>query len=270
MPITGFSERIDAGRHHPWAGAHRSRYTFAARYVAGARVLDAGCGPGYGSRILIGAGAAAVVGIDIDNATVVTARRRYPHPKVRFLCGSITSLPFGDGAFDAVVCLEAVEHVRDAELALREMRRVLRPEGIVLVSTPNASAYGGYSGNPYHFREFTLEDFDRLVAPHFAIIERRGQAQARAVGRWLTPWSPSIGNTPGSMPQDDPAGIAIRAMGRWVFNRLPPRAQDWIYSRMFGMTYYPTEAEFRFVGDGDGVERCPNIVYLLRPIKSGC
>src|SRR5579862_7547633 len=91
---------------------HLARYTFAARLARGKRVLDAGCGAGYGSAELALA-AESVTGVDVAPEAIEFACGHYQMPNLRFELGSCTALPFGNGSFDLVVAFEVIEHLED-------------------------------------------------------------------------------------------------------------------------------------------------------------
>jgi SAM-dependent methyltransferase len=152
----------DAQRGELIYAEHLARYRLAAQYVSGRRVLDAGCGDGYGTALLASAGAASVVGVDIDEATIAHARERYGHA---FEVADVAELPFDDGSFDFVVCFETIEHVSDSERALAELRRVLVDDGLLAISTPNRLEY--LVENEFHVREFSPEEFTSLLDPYF-------------------------------------------------------------------------------------------------------
>jgi SAM-dependent methyltransferase len=148
----------DAMRDQLIEAEHHARYRFAAAVVRGKRVLDAGCGVGWGTQILLDHGAASVDGVDIDESAVRESRVRCPAGT--FLCADLTALPYEEQRFDVITCFEAIEHVQDPLRGLDEFRRVLTPEGIVLVSSPNPDVYP--AGNPFHIHEFRPRDL--LVA----------------------------------------------------------------------------------------------------------
>ena len=149
---------------------HLARYAFAARLAGGRRVLDAGCGTGYGSAVLAER-AASVTAFDIAPEAIAYAREHYAGSGVRFLEGSCTAMPVADAAFDLVVSFEVIEHLADWRAFLDECRRVLAPEGALLLSTPNRAYYAENrerSGpNPFHVHEF---DFDELAATLAALF----------------------------------------------------------------------------------------------------
>jgi SAM-dependent methyltransferase len=139
---------------------HLARYHWAAGLASARRVLDAGCGVGYGSVILAEGGALDVVGVDVAGA-VVEAAKAAERPGLRFEQADVGSLPYPDDSFDAVVCFEVIEHVEDPEAVLRELARVLAPGGVIAISSPNRDAY--VPGNPHHHREFTPEEFAQAL-----------------------------------------------------------------------------------------------------------
>jgi SAM-dependent methyltransferase len=141
---------------------HLARYTFAARLARGKRVLDAGCGAGYGAAELAHV-AQAVMGIDCAADAVAFARENYRLPNLQFEQASCTALPHKDSSFDLVVGFEVIEHLENWRDFLREVRRVLAPNGQFIVSTPNKSYYtesrGADGANPFHVHEFEFEEF---------------------------------------------------------------------------------------------------------------
>jgi 2-polyprenyl-3-methyl-5-hydroxy-6-metoxy-1,4-benzoquinol methylase/cell division septum initiation protein DivIVA len=141
---------------------HLARYTFASRLARGKRVLDAGCGAGYGSAELADA-ALEVVGLDLAPEAIEFARAHYPLDNLRFEQGSCLALPHADASFGLVVAFEVIEHLEDWRGFLREACRVLAPGGQLIVSTPNKRYYtesrGVEGANPFHVHEFEFEEF---------------------------------------------------------------------------------------------------------------
>jgi SAM-dependent methyltransferase len=170
-----YPERIVPGEAEPGIDAlHFKRYDFAAPFCAGRRVLDAGCGVGYGSARLART-AASVVGVDVSEEAIVHARTHYAAPGVSFAVMDISALTFENGSFDAVCSFETIEHVNDVERALTELARVLRASGILVISTPQVVRTTTSPANPYHHVEFARADFEALLQRHFAAVELYGQ-----------------------------------------------------------------------------------------------
>ncbi|MDQ4018790.1 MAG: class I SAM-dependent methyltransferase [Actinomycetota bacterium] len=147
---------------------HLRRYEFARPYCRGRDVLDAGCGVGWGSTLLAGAGAESVVAVDISPVAIEAARERDGAEAVDFRVGDLEDLPLEDDSVDVVVCFEAIEHVYRPAVALDELRRVLRPDGILVISSPNRGVYP--AGNPFHFHEFTTEELALELRERFAEV----------------------------------------------------------------------------------------------------
>ncbi|MGO9229074.1 MAG: methyltransferase domain-containing protein [Bryobacteraceae bacterium] len=155
---------------------HLARYAFAARLAHGKRVLDAGCGAGYGSAELAGP-AASVTGADIAVSAVEFARANYHLFNLAFEQASCGQLPHPDGCFDLVVAFEVIEHLEAWREFLLEVRRVLAPSGQLVVSTPNKLYYtesrGLHGANPFHVHEFDFEEFRgalEAVFPHVTLF----------------------------------------------------------------------------------------------------
>jgi 2-polyprenyl-3-methyl-5-hydroxy-6-metoxy-1,4-benzoquinol methylase len=149
---------------------HMARYHFAVRLARGKRVLDAGCGAGYGSAELADV-AERVTGIDIAPEAVEYARAHYALHNLSFEQASCTQLPFADGAFGLVVAFEVIEHLENWRDFLQEVRRVLAPAGQLIVSTPNRLYYtesrGTQGANPFHVHEFDFEEFTQELKQFF-------------------------------------------------------------------------------------------------------
>jgi SAM-dependent methyltransferase len=182
----GHSERIDPGTVPIGVlSVHRVRYEFAMPDCRDKKVLDVACGAGYGSDLLAGV-ARSVTGLDVDVGAVSHARSHYRKPGLSFAVGDAMRMPFSDANFDAVVSFETIEHLPDIEKYLTEVRRVLAPRGVCLVSTPRARRTTHRPRNPHHLIEFSAEDFVALLSAHFGSVEvfGQGRAQGRA-HRWL-------------------------------------------------------------------------------------
>ena len=119
---------------------HLHRYYFAQSLIAGKAVLDVACGEGYGSDIL-SRSASSVVGVDIATQAVEHATERYGSDKLSFVAASAAHLPFDDAQFDAVVSFETIEHHDQHDEMMSEIRRVLKPGGLMIMSSPNKQHY---------------------------------------------------------------------------------------------------------------------------------
>lgn len=147
---------------------HLHRYAIASDLVKNKTVLDIASGEGYGSWILA-SHALKVVGVDISGSVVKNAEKKYKASNLQFLTGSVTSIPFENESFDVVVSFETLEHIEDHHGMLSEIKRVLRPKGIVLISTPDKKYYSDESGykNPFHKNELYRDEFISLINQYF-------------------------------------------------------------------------------------------------------
>ena len=140
-------------------------------------MLDLASGEGFGAMFLAES-ASAVVGVDIDGRSVEHARLNYGAPNLGFEVADARDLSrFPEHSFGAVVAFEMIEHVADQERVLDEIRRVLEPHGVLVISTPDRAAYGAASpeANPFHIRELAREELAGLLRTRFANTATWGQ-----------------------------------------------------------------------------------------------
>jgi 2-polyprenyl-3-methyl-5-hydroxy-6-metoxy-1,4-benzoquinol methylase len=150
---------------------HLARYWWATSLVASKRVLDAGCGVGYGTALLKAAGAREAIGVDVAADAVAAAKAS--HGDAQFVAADVHALPFPDDSFDVVVCFEVIEHVDGQGAVIDEFARVLAPDGVLAISSPNRGVYP--EGNPHHIHEFTSEELRTALGERFAHVELRRQ-----------------------------------------------------------------------------------------------
>ncbi|RQS10046.1 glycosyltransferase [Burkholderia sp. Bp8998] len=168
--IPGMSAQIEV--------EHMHRYLVARKLASGLRVLDIACGEGYGSFALSRT-AASVVGVDISGDAIHHAQSAYGRAadNLAFVVGSAADIPLADASVDMVVSFETIEHHDQHEAMMREIKRVLRPDGFVIISSPNKYEYSdvpGYS-NPWHVKELYLDEFESLLRSQFSQVALYGQ-----------------------------------------------------------------------------------------------
>lgn len=144
---------------------HMCRYLFAGQFAKGMTVLDVACGSGYGSSYLVERGAKKVVGLDNSPEAIEYAKGTYGKTGVEFLIADAENLPFDSGTFDVVVSFETIEHLKNQEKCLQEIKRVLKEDGLAIISTPNILVFP--KGNIFHTKELSPEEFQELLSGYF-------------------------------------------------------------------------------------------------------
>ncbi len=170
-------ERFVTGIEGLIALEHLHRYFLARDICRGKHVLDVASGEGYGTALLAQV-AASATGVEIVHEVVAHAALNYQAENLSYLQGAATALPMPDASIDAVVSFETLEHFADHDGFFAEVRRVLRPGGFLLISTPDPEVYSAWGTvpNPYHIRELTEVEFvKRLEADfkHVSLMRQR-------------------------------------------------------------------------------------------------
>jgi SAM-dependent methyltransferase len=194
-----------------WFRRHQAVYAAILDDLAGARVLEAGCGEGYGAAMLVTGGAERVVALDYDAAATVHVRRSYSDLAV--VRGNLVALPFGDDTYDAVVSLQTIEHLWDQAEFVAECRRVVRPGGRLILSTPNRRTFP--PGNPFHAKELSPDELAGLVRRHGRLESLRGLRHGRRLEAWERRHGSIVDAQLAAAPDDWPSPLAglIRTVG---------------------------------------------------------
>ena len=151
---------------------HKHRYNFFIPHLSGV-VVDCASGLGYAAElILANSEVEKYIGFDLSDDALEFARRKFGNKdKVQFTKGSIQNLPLSDNSVDCFLCLETLEHLESPKLAVLEISRVLKPDGIFCCSVPTAeyetACDSTYGANPYHIQRFEKQDIDELLRGSF-------------------------------------------------------------------------------------------------------
>jgi 2-polyprenyl-3-methyl-5-hydroxy-6-metoxy-1,4-benzoquinol methylase len=166
LPFTG--ERFTPECVREMAYEHWHRYAWVLPWVSGLDVLDVASGEGYGTALLAQR-AHSVLGVDVDEASVVHAQQRYPLANGEFRHADALALPLDDQSVDAVVCFETIEHLSDHDGLMAEFKRVLKPHGWLALSSPDKASYSDQTGfdNPHHVKELYRDELEQLLTGHF-------------------------------------------------------------------------------------------------------
>ncbi len=161
-------ERLETSIYNGNTINHLHRYAIALSLIKDKTVLDIASGEGYGSH-LMSFESNYVFGVDIDEETIERAKTKYKRENLKFLKGSTTQIPLQDNSVDVIISFETIEHHDEHEQMLAEIKRVLRPGGTLLISSPDKYFYSdirSYS-NPFHIKELYKDEFKDLIARYF-------------------------------------------------------------------------------------------------------
>jgi SAM-dependent methyltransferase len=190
LPLTG--ERTAPGIWHEsyWYARHEAAYRWVAALGAGrtGRVLDAGCGEGYGAELLRTSLNTTVHALDYDPPTLTHLRRTYP--AIACVQGNLVQQGLADAAYDLVVSMQTIEHLWDQPAFVAECARVVQPGGTLVLSTPNRLTFP--PGNSYHTRELTVAELIALVAPHLRVEQVLGLWHGPRLTAWESEHGPCV------------------------------------------------------------------------------
>ncbi len=163
---------------------HKIAYMFAEKFIKDKIVIDTACGSGYGSYHLITSGAKKVTGTDISKKAIEYARQRYKVDNLRFEVMDATKLNFDDDTFDVFTSFQTIEHIKNVDKFLTEIKRVLKKTGTALISTPNKITYSPNTSepeNPFHIKEYYLDEFKYLLNNYFDCVNILGVSQSQKI-----------------------------------------------------------------------------------------
>ncbi len=165
-----------------------ARYEFAKKVMHSkkkkdAKILDLGCGTGYGSALLSENG--AVVGMDRNRKAIAYATKRYGR-KAQFKLGNVEEFKIYLGLFDVISAFEIIEHLKNPRAFLKNACKSLRSNGIMILSTPNAVSHPNTPKSPYHEKEYTKREFEKLLNSFFSHVEMYGQVKNKNAKKALS------------------------------------------------------------------------------------
>ncbi|MDZ4678781.1 MAG: class I SAM-dependent methyltransferase [Oligoflexia bacterium] len=225
------SDSAEFGRDTPWWGEYLAQYKQASRYVRGMRVLDIGCGRGFGSRFLFDNGAVSVTGIDLSSSDILKAQEVYGRDGVGFVVADVKNLPFAPKTFDMITCFQVIERIPSIDQALQQVARVLAPNGVALISTVNRKRFSELTEAPVereHIQEYDYEEVKQLLKRSFSTFDIQGLFCTRLMGPDLL----AGGNK------------TLEFLRNRFENHIPWKLRDVVAKKVFGVSYYPDETEY--------------------------
>jgi 2-polyprenyl-3-methyl-5-hydroxy-6-metoxy-1,4-benzoquinol methylase len=165
-------ERLETDVFTETSIEHLHRYAIAMELVQNKKVLDIACGEGYGSSLLA-QNATHVTGVDINDDIVKQAATKYKKQHLEFFTGTVENIPASDKQFEVVVSFETLEHIADHTKMMAEIKRVLKHDGLLIISTPDKKNYTDKTGrnNPFHVKELYEEEFKTLLHQYFKNVQ---------------------------------------------------------------------------------------------------
>ncbi|MDF2450172.1 MAG: class SAM-dependent methyltransferase [Bacteroidota bacterium] len=248
------SERQLDNTNTPWWGEHLHRYEEAVRLFSGKKlkVLDIACGSGFGSNFLVQAGN-TVFGGDLSEETISDCKNKFKHSQLSFEQMDGTALPYPDIFFDAVISFETIEHTTDYQKMLNEFKRVVKKEGLVILSTPNflVNSPHGVIINPYHTQEWKYEEVLAILNNTFSDVKLLGQKYSRYSNKPQVKYK--IGR------------IIERLLYTKGIRKLPIVFQDRIMKMIIGEPMYPLSCDYSFTEDINEIKACKTFFAICKP-----
>lgn len=169
-PLLDDGERMipDAHKDQIIYGEHVARYEAVLPVISNQTVLDIACGSGYGTQIMA-LSAAKVYGVDNSQAAIEYAKNNFAGRNIDYLVGNCENIPLRDASVDIIVSFETIEHLENPAIFLKEIKRVLKPNGKLIISTPNDKVYP--KGNEFHLHQFDFEGLKSHLNEHFSFVQ---------------------------------------------------------------------------------------------------
>jgi SAM-dependent methyltransferase len=241
---------------NPYWGEHVARYNFAQKLIEGKRVLDVACGTGFGLPFL-SAKAGIVIGVDLEWEAASQANREASSSSTWVLIADGCRLPFPNQSFDIVTSFETLEHLETREEFLTELRRVIKPNGLCLLSTPNANytqPIDGKPRNPFHVFEYAPATLFDELGRYFTIVDFLGQTLNN---RFVIPPFQDAQNR---LPHT--ARLQTRLFCWRLLNKLPVVLRESLSQMLWQMPFYPGETDYEFTEQT--IDYAPVLIAVCR------
>lgn len=246
------SERQLDDTNNPWWGEHIHRYEEASKIIGKEKkvVLDIACGTGFGSNYLATIGH-TVVGADISAEAIVECNNKYQSKNLAYKVIDGLNVSYDNEYFDAVISFETIEHTTEFKKMLSEFKRIVKNDGVVIISTPNfiVNSPSGCIINPYHTQEWRYDEFKELLNSIFQRVEIFGQRYSRYDNKEL---KHRIGN------------VFEQIMYLRGVRKLPVSFQDKIMKMIIKKPMYPTKDDYVLVSDEASINKCKTFFAICK------
>lgn len=250
------SERQAINKQSPWWGEHVHRYDEVIKELNNHdKILDIACGTGFGSDLLAAKTKGEVIGGDIDKEAILECQGRWDKYNLQFKVLDGTNLDFDDQYFDKVVSFETIEHTTKYKEMLAEFARVLKPNGIAFISTPNfpINSPTGVVTNPYHTQEFVYNELKQILEEAFSSVVIYGQ-------KYIRYDTGGNGTNAGKIVESILYQRGVR--------KLPISFQDTIMNAISGNPMYPKRDDYEMVTELPSINKCKTFFAVCKKSKT--
>lgn len=167
----GFNDMYFGLKKNPYRAKLYERYQFCNQFIKNKDICDFPCGTGWGTSLL--KGYKSVIGYDISEEAVTFAKKRFAGKKINFDVANMISVPLPEDSLDVLLCLEGFEHV-EKEVGLKfleECKRVVKRDGLIIMTCPVLNEFGNATSNPYHLNEYDEKELISLLNENFRIVK---------------------------------------------------------------------------------------------------
>lgn len=248
------SERQLNSENNPWWGEHLHRYQEAAKLIPKQelKILDIACGSGFGSDFLAQLGN-TVIGGDVSEAVIKECRSNFNRSNVSFEVVDGTNLPYTDETFDIIISFETIEHTTEYQKMLNEFKRVVKKNGLIILSTPNfvINSPSGSVTNPYHTQEWIYEELFDILSHTFSNVKLLGQAYTRYSNKSSLKYK--IGE------------FLENILYKRGVRKIPIKFQDIIMNIIINEPMYPLSTNYSFTENIDEIKKCKTFFAICKP-----
>jgi 2-polyprenyl-3-methyl-5-hydroxy-6-metoxy-1,4-benzoquinol methylase len=248
------SERQLDDTNNPWWGEHMHRYQEAAKLLphSSLNILDIACGSGFGSSFLAQSGN-TVIGGDLSEITITECNSKFNQSNLSFKIIDGTNIPYPDEFFDVVISFETIEHTKQYQEMLNEFKRVVKKNGLIIISTPNflINSPKGFVTNPFHTQEWIYEDLSKILDQAFSSVKLLGQQYARYADKPHLKYK--IGH------------VLEKILYTRGIRKLPIAFQDRIMKIIIDEPMYPLSKNYLFAEDVNEIKKCKTFFAICKP-----
>ena len=234
------SERQEINKVSPWWGEHLHRYEEILKSLSGnEKILDIACGSGFGTHLLSANSTGKVYGGDLSSDAINLCQKTWNRDNLSYEIMDGTQLKFEDNYFDVVVSFETIEHTPKFNEMIQELKRVVKPNGTIYLSTPNikVNSPSGIVTNPYHTQEWNTTEFDGILNKNFNSYQLFGQEYNRYSNKNLAFYTETLFYKRG-------------------IRKIPLVIQDKVMNLFGQRTMYPQSTDFRMSQKLKEIEKC--------------